>query len=380
VPTAKKLPSGSWRVRVSVKADGKFTTKSFTAATKPDVERMAARFVGGLDKHHARSALTFSEAAEEYLRDREAVLSPSTLRAYKAITKNDCALLDPLRVDRLTNADIQRQANRLSANHSPKTVRNVMTLIGAILSVYAPDLRPDPDLPAKRKTDIAIPSDAQLRALLSEADTNLRTAVMLAASLGLRRGEICALTWADCDLQNKIVKVNKDMVQDPTGRWVTKAPKTYASARVLDIPDGCAAYLAVIRPKDAAPSARIVPVTPGTITDTFKNCRRRAGVSCRFHDLRHYYASLMLAIGVPDKYAMERMGHATPHMLRTVYQHIRAEKQAEISRSISAALDTALPCAADLLPAAAQSAQPGKKSGGRRGSAADASPAAPSGK
>ena len=346
MPTPRKLPSGSWRVRVSVKTDGKFTTKSFTAATKPDVERMAARFVAGLDKHQTRSAMTFSEAAEEYLRDREAVLSPSTLRAYKAIARNNCSFLDPLRVDRLTNADIQRQANRLSANHSPKTVRNVMTLIGAILSVYAPDLRPDPDLPAKRKTDIAIPSDAQLRALLSEADINLRTAVMLAASLGLRRGEICALTWADCDLQNKIVKVNKDMVQDPSGRWVTKAPKTYASARVLDIPDGCAAYLAAIRPanllKNVESSTRIVAVTPGTITDTFKNCRRRAGVSCRFHDLRHYYASLMLAIGVPDKYAMERMGHTTPHMLRTVYQHIRQEKQAEISRSISAALDSAL--------------------------------------
>ena len=47
----------------------------------------------------------------------------------------------------------------------------------------------------------------------------------------------------------------------------------------------------------------------------------------RFHDLRQYAASVLLMLGTPDKYAMERMGHATNNMLKSVYQHTMAEKR-----------------------------------------------------
>ena len=45
----------------------------------------------------------------------------------------------------------------------------------------------------------------------------------------------------------------------------------------------------------------------------------------------HTNASVMLALGVPDKYAMERMGHATNNMLKTVYQHTMRDKQDQVS-------------------------------------------------
>ena len=57
-------------------------------------------------------------------------------------------------------------------------------------------------------------------------------------------------------------------------------------------------------------------------------------------DLRHYYASLMLSLGIPDKYAMTRMGHATPNMLRNVYQHLRDEKDREATAAINSHFDT----------------------------------------
>ena len=51
--------------------------------------------------------------------------------------------------------------------------------------------------------------------------------------------------------------------------------------------------------------------------------------------MRHYNASVMLALNVPDKYAMERMGHRTNHMLKNVYQHTIIEKQKEIGDKIN---------------------------------------------
>jgi integrase len=48
-----------------------------------------------------------------------------------------------------------------------------------------------------------------------------------------------------------------------------------------------------------------------------------------FHDLRHMSASIMLALGIPDKYAMERGGWSTPSVMKSVYQHtFSAERQA----------------------------------------------------
>lgn len=51
----------------------------------------------------------------------------------------------------------------------------------------------------------------------------------------------------------------------------------------------------------------------------------------RFHDLRHYNASIMLALGIPDKYAMQRIGHASNTILKNVYQHTMEQKQNEFS-------------------------------------------------
>ena len=44
----------------------------------------------------------------------------------------------------------------------------------------------------------------------------------------------------------------------------------------------------------------------------------------------------MLSMGVPDKYAMERMGHASTNMLKNVYQHTMSEKSREVAASIDA--------------------------------------------
>ena len=52
------------------------------------------------------------------------------------------------------------------------------------------------------------------------------------------------------------------------------------------------------------------------------------------HDLRHYYASVLLALNIPNKYAQRRMGHATDGMLKKVYQHLMDEKITETDEKI----------------------------------------------
>ena len=79
-----------------------------------------------------------------------------------------------------------------------------------------------------------------------------------------------------------------------------------------------------------------VNLLPSQVTNYFITLTRQIGIShIRFHDLRHYYASMLLANNVPDKYAMKRMGHATNAMLKGVYQHIIIQKEQEISNTIN---------------------------------------------
>ena len=82
---------------------------------------------------------------------------------------------------------------------------------------------------------------------------------------------------------------------------------------------------------------KVFSLTPDHITDRFERLQRKCfgEVRYRFHDLRHYNASVMLALGVPNKYAMERMGHATDNMLKAVYQHTMKDKQQEIAQQLN---------------------------------------------
>ena len=57
--------------------------------------------------------------------------------------------------------------------------------------------------------------------------------------------------------------------------------------------------------------------------------QRKAGVEdpMSFHQLRHLNASVMLALGIPDTYAMERGGWSNPSTMKRVYQHTLDERR-----------------------------------------------------
>ena len=130
--TARKLPSGQYRVRVYVGKDknGKDIRKSFTAATKKEAEYLATKYM--LEKREAASnkILTFGEALDGYIAGRESVLSASTIRGYKQLAENNFDSLRPRKIDDITQDDIQSFVNNACASGlSSKSVRNMHGLI-----------------------------------------------------------------------------------------------------------------------------------------------------------------------------------------------------------------------------------------------------------
>jgi len=56
---------------------------------------------------------------------------------------------------------------------------------------------------------------------------------------------------------------------------------------------------------------------------------------CRFHDLRHANASMMALLNIPDRYAQERGGWSTGHIMKSVYQQVFSEEQKQVADIIN---------------------------------------------
>ena len=332
---AKKLPSGNWRVNlyIGTDPDGKKLYKSFTAPTKKEAEYQAAEYNLKRKERAKPAAMTVGQAIDRYIDSKTAVLSPSTIVGYQEIRRNKLQDLMPIRLEKLTAEDVQRAVNKDARRLSPKSVANAHGLLASTLKEYAPDLNLTTKLPGKVKPDMHIPERDQLNGLLERArarDPEIYAAVILAAYLGLRRSEICALEAQD--VAEGVIRINKAVVVGQYGAWAVKAPKSYSGARELEAPRPVLEAIEALGVKQG----KLIQATPAAISARYKHLHP----PCRFHELRHYYASVMLALGVPDKYAMERMGHATPDMLKRVYQHTMRDKRKEVADTVNAFFNT----------------------------------------
>ncbi len=321
IPKATKLPSGSWRVSVMI---GKKRI-SLTAPSKREAERMAAALKSGA-KQAASSPLSVRDVIEDYIASKDAVLSPSTVAGYRRILAHALPvwLLDT-QADKADPQIIQKAVNEMARDRSPKSVRNAHGLLSAALTVHNPTLVLRTTLPQKQKYDVAIPSMSDIAKIASAAKgTKDELPILLAIWLGLRMSEILGLKW--CDLDGGVIHIRRALVDEGE-----KTTKTYSSQRDLIVPD----YIMQLLQDTPRTGEHIVLLTRRTLYCRFQAVCKRAGVQhYRFHDLRHINASVMLALNVPNKYAQERMGHATDNMLKTVYQHTMASEQQAVAKKM----------------------------------------------
>ena len=327
--TAKKLPSGSWRCLVYshtetiLQSDGttkdKRIYKSFTnddpsPKGKRQVEKEAASWAANKEMASKSYNKTIGEMIQDYCIAKSNVLSPTTVNGYKSIKDNMMVSISDLKADRLGSDRIQQWINEISIDRSPKTVRNAYGLLVAAYDLYYPERRIKAKLPQRIKTNTYTPSDEDVKILMEhfKKDKEMLKAVCLAAFGTLRRSEICALTAED--VRGNIVSVNKAMVRVSKGEWTIKTTKTVSSTREIVMPQ----FVIDMMPK----SGKLVDVgAPDNISNRFARAIKKLKLgNIRFHDLRHYAASIMHALNVPDQYIMQRGGWSSDKTLKQVYR------------------------------------------------------------
>ena len=321
LPKAKQLPSGEWYMQVSV--DGQRYNKAFP--TKEEAEYWAAGLkTRSIEYHRSPSALTVTAAIDRYIDSKPGILSPSTVRGYRRMQKHELSEIANIPLKDLTQERVQRWVSNLSKSQSPKTVANAHGLLSVILREYKPSMALRTSLPQKVKKEVKIPTESELKEImLGCKGTKYELPIMLAIWLGLRASEILGLKWTDMD--GDYIHIQRAVVTGEDGP-VEKGTKTYSGTRTIHIP----AYIKQLLDAQPRNKEHIINMSEKAIYSGFvRICQKQGLPHFRFHDLRHVNASLMLAVGAPDKYAMKRMGHATNNMLKTVYQHTMKEKEME---------------------------------------------------
>lgn len=333
---ARKLPSGNWRAYPCKTIDGKKVRRSFTASTKADAEFLASEWVA--KKVESETLPTVEEVIDRYLKSKEAVLSPSTLKGYHFIAERIKIDFRGIRAADMTTERVQSYVNRLSLDHSPKTVRNYYAFLIPAMSMILPDVKFRVKLPQKIPTLYNVPTEEDLHTLIDNAGSEMRLAILLASVGTLRRGEVCALKYKDVDRDASTIFVHADMITSPEGKWIYKpTPKNSSSVRVIELPKEIIDMIPYGEDEDF-----VVPLTPAAVTDRFCRLRDKVGLKCRFHDLRHFAVSFMHSIGIPDQYIQEVGGFKTDSTLKKVYRNTLSDKSKEFSQKRNEEIGKAL--------------------------------------
>ncbi|WP_295092049.1 site-specific integrase [Ruminococcus sp.] len=329
---AKKLPSGNYRVQVVAGYDvnGKRIVKSFTAKQEWEALKLATEFIGNSEQLYNKN-VPLAQAMVLYIESRKNIIEETTISSYNQILKYRFKSLMNVNLCDLKPMMIQQAINIDAETVSPKTLKNAYGLLKSVFKMFDVHINlNNVKLPKLKKREKELPSFEELFPLVKGTDAELP--VLLAAWLSLRIGEVIGLKFKDVNTINHTISVRRTIIKTENGYKVRDGCKTEKSQRKLELPDYI--YDMIMAIPHNSDEDFIIPFSRKIVYDRFKKVMKQHNIDITFHDLRHLNASIMLMLGVPDKYAMERGGWSTDNILKSVYQQTFSSERKKIDRMI----------------------------------------------
>lgn len=319
IPKARRLPSGSWFIRVQV--DG--TSYSITRPTEKECMAEATAIKAGIKKGRGkRQAKTVAAAIDDYINCRKGIRSPSTIRGYKAIQKNRFQQMMRKNIYEVTSTQWQKAVDMESSLCSTKTLTNAWRFLSSVIhettgnwmEVRLPQLIPNkrpwltPEqipvfLEAVKGTSVEIPA--------------------LLALCSLRRSEILDLRWNDINFKKGYVRVNGAAVYDENSKLIHKPQTKNISSRrnvpmipqliqALNTAEHKGEYVVTLKPS-------------GIFAHINRICESNDLPQVGFHGLRHSFASLACHVGMTEDVAMRIGGWSDIGTMKKIYTHVSQE-------------------------------------------------------
>ena len=366
----RQRPDGRWEGRYTAGRDpgtGKQLQRSVYGSTQKEVRQKLAQITAAIDSgtYTAPSKMTVGQWLDIWSRDYLGRVKPLTVTSYtQKIRTYIKPVLGAVKLEALNAHTIQGFYNSLGKPQgdkpglSAKTVKCVHGVLHKALSqaVKVGYLRFNPaeacELPRIERKEIKPLDNEEIGAFMKAIQGHRFEAVYLVTLFtGLRRGEVCGLTWDCIDLDRGTILVNKQLQNVPgqpgefrlvssknsKGRTITAAPF------VVDVLRRHKVQQAEARLK-AGPlwkNSGFVfcnevgdHLSPNTVYHNFKRIAASIGLpDARLHDLRHSYAVASLRAGDDIKTVQGNLGHHTASFTLDTYGHVTEEmKRASADR------------------------------------------------
>ena len=194
-------------------------------------------------------------------------------------------------------------------------------------------------------------------------DYIMKVGLDITLELGLRRGEMCGLTWEDIDYKNKCIHINQALIRVENTYKISQL-KTESSYRTLPVSDN---LINILKAHDKIQKLNKINYGPTYITNEFENKKynlvftwqngkyiipsnflqrlKRLMAYCnidkniRWHDLRHTNATLLLEGGASMKTVQERLGHSLMQTTSDTYAHVTEKMNREATNIITSILN-----------------------------------------
>lgn len=378
--TKTERSPGVWRLRVFVGSDPSTgnplqVTRTFKG-TKKEADTALAEFVAQTVNGGAPllRSTTLGEFLDRWLDHITPTRSPTTVRGYRFKVKRITAKLGRVRLEKLTAQHLDRTYREwLEEGLDPSTVHHLHRVLSAALRQAvewgllpaAVTGRASP--PQRRDQPKQIPAPEVVQRLIAVADERgqpiFAAAIAIAATTGLRRGELAGLRWNDIDFESCRLHVRRSIKNDLDGSWIAGPPKAHQARRVaLDTftlavldelrtgaqkwaDDAGVAVAADGYVLTLDPSG-VKPMRPDTFSQGFARICRASGVTgVSLHTLRHFSASMLIASGRDVRTIAGRLGHSDASTTLRVYAHVVEGRDQDAADFLGALLAAGKPAA-----------------------------------
>lgn len=263
---------------------------------------------------------TVAGAINDYITARENVLSPSTIRGYRAIARTRFQNAMRWDIGSTTQEQWQRAVNQEAKMCSAKTLKNAWGFLSSVIteatgrkiSIRLPQIVPN-ELPFLTAEQIPV-------FLAAIRGKGCEIAALLALS-SLRRSEILALHWDDIDLENNCIYVHGAAVQGSDNALVQrKENKNTTSRRTIPF------ILPQLREAVEAADQSTPLVYPGNPNQIWQSvnriCRKEGLPEVGVHGLRRSFASLAYHLGLSEEVTMRTGGWSDIYTMRKIYTKV----------------------------------------------------------
>lgn len=332
-----------WRAVVSVtdnkgirkKISKTFDTKKEASTWSTDQENKSNN---GYDVFSGK--ILYSEYYEKWVETyKRPIIRESTYIRYKSWIKNVQTLFTDIRLDQLTNYQIQQLINQYGETHTLKTTQGFLVSVRSSLKDALLDGHIDKDIFSRVRANSHFETHKSENYLSAEEFERLQIFLydnqnqmvknekllmaLIALETGARLGEIFALRTSDIQT-NKIVI---DESYSASSHEYTE-PKTKSSIRLVSISQNLNNIIENYIKNAAKTDLLFKPQCRSGVGYGLETILKHAGVhQIRFHGLRHSHVSYLLHRGVDISYISKRVGHSNTTITLQVYAHLLKEKE-----------------------------------------------------